>query len=134
MIPYQRLICAPAIFNMIAKFYTLAAANLLLHWDQRHPDLWLKFLAFRNTEQQRWPCPYHKAITHFLENCPHSPFCDGKSTSALPEYRKSFPPICSKFNQGYCTRTNCNYRHICLSSQGNHPQSSCHRNKNRPTT
>ena len=141
MIPYQRLICSATTLlpaqNWLqydAKFRTLAAANPLLRWDQRHSDLWLECLAPRNTEQQRWPCPYCKATTHFPENCPRSPFRDSKPSSAPPEYRKSLPPICGEFNQGRCTRANCNYRHICLSCQGNHPRNSCRRNQNRPIT
>ena len=39
-------------------------------WDQRHPDLLLECLALGNKEQQRWPCPYYRATTHFPENCP----------------------------------------------------------------
>ena len=81
MIPYQRLICSATTLlplkswlQYYAKFCTLAAANPLLRWDQRHPNLWLECLALGNKEQQRWPCPYCKATTHFPENCPQSLF------------------------------------------------------------
>ena len=80
MIPYQHLICSATTLLPLqsrlqydAKFRTLAAANPLLCWDQRHPDLWLEYLALSKQEQQCWSCPYYKATTHFLDNCPHSP-------------------------------------------------------------
>ena len=102
MIPYQCLICSATTLLPLqsglqydTKFWTLAAANPLLCWDQRHLDLWLECLTLGNKEQQRWPCPYCKATTHFPDNCPHSPLYvrDGKSTPTPPEYRKSLPPI-----------------------------------------
>ena len=132
MIPYQLLICSattlPPLQSWLkydAKFRTLAAANLLLCWDQRHPDLWLECLALGNKEQQCWPCPYCKVTTHFPENCPQSPFRHSKSTPTPPEPGRSLPPICGEFNQGHCTRATSKYRHICLSCQGNHPRISC---------
>ena len=140
MISYQNLICsANALLPLQswlqydAKFRTLAASDPFLRWDQRHPDLWLECLALSNKEQQRWPCPYCKATNHYPENCPRSPFRDSKPASRPPEFRKSSPPICGEFNQGRCTRTTCNYRHVCLSCQGNHPRFSCHRNRDRST-
>ena len=140
MIPYQHLICSATTLLPLqswlqydAKFRTLAAANPLLRWDQRHPDLWLECLALGNKEQQCWPCPYCKATTHFPENCPWSPFRDSKSTPTPAEPRRPLPPICGKFNQGRCTRATCNYRHICLSCQGNHPRISCYKNQSRLT-
>ena len=119
MIPYQRLICSATTLLPLkswlqyeAKFHTLATANPLLRWDQRHPDLWLECLALGNKEQQRWPCPYCKATTHFPENCPQSPFRHNKSTPTPPEPGRFLPPICSEFNQGGCTRATCKYRHL----------------------
>ena len=49
---YQRLICSANTLLPVrswlqydSKFHTLAAADPLLRWDQRHPDLWLECLA-----------------------------------------------------------------------------------------
>ena len=135
MIPYQCLICSATALLPLqswlrydAKFCTLAAANPLLCWDQRHPDLWLECLALGNKEQQHWPCPYCKVTTHFPENCPQSPFRHNK-TPTPPEPGRSLLPIRGEFNQGHCTRATCKYRHISLSCQANHPRISCLKNQ-----
>ena len=70
--------------------------------------------------------PNYKAINHFPENCPYSPFADNTRLNL-----ENPLPLCEKFNQGHCTRANCSYHHICLSCQGNHPQT---RNQNRIIT
>ena len=56
-----------------SKFRILAAADPLLCWNRRHPDLWLKCLASEQ-KNKRWPCPYCRSTNHFLSNCPHAPF------------------------------------------------------------
>ena len=100
MISYQCLICSATALLPLqswlqydAKFCTLAAANPLLCWDQRHPDLRLECLALGNKEQQHWPWPYCKVTTHFPENCPQSPFRHNKSIPTPPEPGRSLPPI-----------------------------------------
>ena len=77
---YQRLICSANTLLPVhswlqydSKFRTLAAADPLLRWDQRHPDLWLECLA-SGQQNKRWPCPYCRATNHFPSNCPHAPF------------------------------------------------------------
>ena len=132
---YQRLICSANTLLPLDswlqydyKFRTLAAADPLLRWDQRHPDLWLECLASSYQSNKRWPCPYCRATNHFPDNCPHSPICTNKQQSS--EHRTSNPrpssrPICGMFNQGNCTCSDCSYRHICLTCEGNHPRVSC---------
>ena len=79
---YQRLICSAHTLLPLEswlqhdyKFRTLAAADPLLRWDQRHSDLWLECLASSHQSTKHWPCPYCRATNHFPENHPHSPFC-----------------------------------------------------------
>ena len=132
---YQQLICsAHTLFPHESwlqydyKFRTLAAADPLLRWDQRHSNLWLECLASSQQSTKYWPCPYYIATNHFPENCPHSPFCtkirelsDHRASNSRPSTR----PICGMFNQGHCTYPDCSYRHICLTCEGNHPRVSC---------
>ena len=75
---YQRLICSANTLLPVhswlqydSTFRTLAAANPLLRWDQRHPDLWSECLA-SGQQNKHWPCPYCRATNHFPSNCPHS--------------------------------------------------------------
>ena len=132
---YQRLICSAHTLHPLEswlqydyKFWTLAAADPLLWWDQRHSDLWLECLASSHQSTKCWPCPYCRATNHFPENCPHSPFCtkmqelsDHRASNSRPSSR----PICGMFNQGRCTYPHCSHRHICLTCEGNHPWVSC---------
>ena len=132
---YQRLICSAHTLLPLEswlqydyKFRTLAAADPLLRWDQRHSDLWLECLASSQQSTKRWPCPYCRATNHFPENCPHSPFrtktresSDHRASNSRPSTR----PICGMFNQGHCIYPDCSYRHICLTCEGNHPRVSC---------
>ena len=132
---YQRLICSAnsllpleSWLEFDCKFWTLAAADPLLRCDQQHPDLWLECLATGHKNIKCWPCPYCRATNHFLENCPHSPFCTERQESSersISNHRSPSCQICGMFNQGNWTRPDCSYQYIYLTYEGNHPRVSC---------
>ena len=69
------------------KFCTLAANYPSLHWDVRHPDLWLECMTTSQklVTPDRWPCPHCNSIYHFPNRCP---FRDGKTS--VPNDTQSF--------------------------------------------
>ena len=133
---YQRLICSANTLLPVrswlqydSKFRTLAAADPLLRWDQRHPDLWLECLASVQQNAKRWPCPYCSGTNHFPSNCLQAPFRqkqDSPDHSRTSDHlKRSSHPICGMFNQGHCSRQACSYQHICLSCEGKHTRAFC---------
>lgn len=93
---YQWLICSPNTLlpevQYNSEFHTLTTAELPLHWDQRHPDLWLECLASGQQKVKRWPCPYYGSTNHFPRNCLDAPFRHKQHSSDYRPTQKIFPP------------------------------------------
>ena len=81
---YQRLITSANLHLPFSawmcydtKFRSLAANYPSLHWEVRHPDLWLECMTIpKPVTPDRWPCPHCNSIYHFPNHCP---FRDAKT-------------------------------------------------------
>ena len=154
LIAYQRIITSASVsyplqswLNYDVQFRMLAASDPSLHWDTRHPDLWLQCITPSGIQQsKRWPCPHCGVTNHFPDRCPfrtnpskqlssgqwnhtkgqHNSGVSGSSTvnrHNLP--RNSGPGHCRDFNYSSCTRKRCKFAHHCKHCNANHPTRNC---------
>ncbi|XP_077778976.1 uncharacterized protein LOC144326298 [Podarcis muralis] len=107
----------------VRRAYSLAGENAALTYDEnfrRNASL-LPSTRWDLTDPNYWG----EDVNPYIEKKNLDPAKNGK---ADPKRRR----LCWEFNRGACSRPFCKYTHECERCWGNHPASSCFKNKQQP--